>query len=103
MENGFKHIGEKIRAVRKSRGMTQEELAYFIGVSVPTLVSYEKGRVIPDAEIVAKLAAFFQISSDTLINENVMLMLENGDISFFRDGIKISDEDREKLRNSLWK
>ncbi|GAB3334055.1 hypothetical protein GCM10027299_42050 [Larkinella ripae] len=37
-------IGKHIRDIRKSRGMTQKDLADKLGLAHPTIVFYEKGR-----------------------------------------------------------
>lgn len=42
-------IGEKIKALRKSKGMTQKALAEKAGVSASAITYYEKGERIPSA------------------------------------------------------
>ena len=39
-------IGEKIRAARQAKGMTQEELGAILGVQKSAIAKYESGRVI---------------------------------------------------------
>lgn len=42
--------GEEIRKKREELKLTQEELAEILGISVRTLISYEKGGVIPNSK-----------------------------------------------------
>ena len=45
-------IGAKIREVRKSQKMSQEDLASRLGISRPTLIKYEKGLAEPSFDLV---------------------------------------------------
>lgn len=40
------NIGEKIRAARQAKGMTQEELGGILGVQKSAIAKYESGRVV---------------------------------------------------------
>lgn len=40
------NIGEKIRAARQAKGMTQEELGDILGVQKSAIAKYESGRVV---------------------------------------------------------
>ena len=50
-------LGEKIRQIRKSKGLTQEQLAEQIGIDNKHLSRIEKGRHMPTYNIIKKLAA----------------------------------------------
>lgn len=64
MVNG---LGERLAERRKSRNLTQKQVANAIGVS-PVLISYfERGERTPTLEILLKLAAFYRCSLDYLI------------------------------------
>ena len=39
-------IGEKIRAARQAKGMTQEELGDILGVQKSAIAKYENGRIV---------------------------------------------------------
>ena len=49
-------LNEKIRIMRKNKGMTQEELAVRLNVVRQTVSKWEKGLSVPDAEMLQKLA-----------------------------------------------
>ena len=62
-------IGEKIRFLRKKKGLTQEELADLANISVFTLRQYESGaRSAPRIEQLVKLAGALDTSVDTLLD-----------------------------------
>lgn len=48
-------LGSRIRAVRKDRGLTQQELAHQTGLSVKTVRDIERGRKNPSYETVIRL------------------------------------------------
>lgn len=60
-------IHEMIRCKRKEMGLTQEELARYIGVSAPAVNKWEKGLSYPDITLLPVLAAYFNLSVDDLI------------------------------------
>lgn len=50
-------IGENMRLLRKSRGISQQDLAEKLGVSARSLIRYESGERMPDAEFAGRIAA----------------------------------------------
>lgn len=50
------NLGEKIRLLRKSQGLTQEQLAEKIGIDNKHLSRIEKGKHMPTYHILKKLA-----------------------------------------------
>ena len=59
-------LAMRIREVRKSEGLTQEEFATRIGYSKMQLYSVEKGKVVPSNQFIEKIAAEFGIDHDWL-------------------------------------
>jgi len=57
-----KEIGTKIRIMRKSRGMTQADLAKAIDQSASSITMYETGRREPDFTTLEALADVFNVS-----------------------------------------
>lgn len=62
------NIGKIISRERKARGITQEDLAEFAGVSKASVSKWENGMSYPDVTLLPHLAAFFNISIDKLMN-----------------------------------
>ncbi|MGM0166503.1 hypothetical protein IGI39_001463 [Enterococcus sp. AZ135] len=60
-------IAENIARKRKEKGITQEELASFIGVSKASVSKWETGNSFPDVNFLPQLAAYFNISLDELM------------------------------------
>ena len=52
--------------LRQNRGMTQQELGDWVGVSRQTIVSLEKGRYNPSLVLAHRLAVFFEKSIEDL-------------------------------------
>lgn len=61
------NIGKCIARKRKEKGITQERLADYIGVSKASVSKWETGQSYPDIVFLPKLAAFFNITIDELI------------------------------------
>lgn len=49
-------IGERIKELRKSKGVSQKELAQKAGLSIGSIQGYEQGRYNPKLEAIAKIA-----------------------------------------------
>jgi len=60
-------IGLKVQALRKTKKMTQEDLASMTGVSWRTISNLETGRTVPKLELIYNIAQIFQISIDELL------------------------------------
>ena len=60
-------IGRSLVKHRRRRGITQDELAEFIGVSKASVSKWETAATYPDITLLPRLAAFFNISIDELI------------------------------------
>jgi transcriptional regulator with XRE-family HTH domain len=60
-------LGARIAALRRSRGMSQSQLAQELGVSPSAIGMYEQGRREPSAATVVALSNLFQVSTDYLL------------------------------------
>lgn len=60
-------FGELLARLRKEKGILQKELATYLNVTVATISNYEKGVHSPDYETLVKLADFFDVSTDYLL------------------------------------
>lgn len=64
-------IGLKIQALRKTKNLTQEQLAEAVGVSWRTISNLETGKVIPKLDLIYGLAKHFDISIDELLDARI--------------------------------
>ena len=60
-------LAGNIRAFRKERGLTQEQLAEVFGVTVGAVHKWEAGISTPDLSLILEMADFFDTSLDVLI------------------------------------
>ena len=56
--------GKRLKELRKANGMTQENLAALLHVSVDSVYNYEKGKVSISHECIVTLCKHFDISAD---------------------------------------
>ena len=68
-------LNEKLQELRKSKGMTQEELAEVLYVSRTAISKWESGRGIPSIESLKQISAFFSVSIDDLLSAEKALSL----------------------------
>lgn len=61
-------LNENIKSLRKSRGMTQEELAVRLNVVRQTVSKWEKGLSVPDAEMLQRIAEVLDTSVTELLD-----------------------------------
>lgn len=61
-------MGSIIRKYRKERNMTQEEMAYRLGVTTPAVNKWEKGNTYPDITMLAPIARLLNITLDELLS-----------------------------------
>lgn len=103
-------VGERIRILRERKGLSQTCLASKLGIPNQSLSNYERGYRCPPSDVLKKMADFFQISVDYLLGRESFLyhansprdlkkFLEKG--QFHYDGIILSDEDMEKIRQMI--
>ncbi len=59
-------FSERIKALRKEHGLTQQGVGEIIGVKKYAVYSYEKGRAYPDMRGLIALADYFDVSMDYL-------------------------------------
>jgi transcriptional regulator with XRE-family HTH domain len=62
-------IGERIQALRKRQGWSQQQLAKKIGTSGPIVGRYERGEMTPSVEVAKKLADTFDVTLDFLADD----------------------------------
>lgn len=62
-------FSDKLKDLRKNRGITQEELAKHVFVSRSVIAKYESGNALPTKENAEKLAVFFGVKLSSLIDE----------------------------------
>ena len=67
MASTYMNIGGHIAALRKARGLTQEQLAAQLGVSAPAVSKWETNSSCPDITLLCPLARALGTNVDTLL------------------------------------
>lgn len=65
-------LSENIRAIRKSKGLSQQELAVKLNVVRQTLSKWEQGLSVPDSDLLILLAEVLETPVSTLLGESVV-------------------------------
>ena len=94
-------FGHKLKTLRKQRGLTQKELAEKLFLSQSSITRFEKDEILPTSETLSKIANYFDVSIDFLLDrpqppqkknsnlekvfeeikgEKTLLFMKNGDI-----------------------
>ncbi len=60
-------FGERLRQLRKEKNISQTELAGIFNITSQALSQYELQKRMPDAEMILKLADYFNVSVDYLL------------------------------------
>ena len=65
-------LNENIKAIRKSKGLSQEELAVKLNVVRQTISKWEQGLSVPDADMLISISEAFETPVSTLLGETVV-------------------------------
>lgn len=100
------NIGERIAQLRKSRSMSQFQLAKMLNIATSTLGMYETNKRKPNMEMLEKLADFFGVSVDFLLGRPEKDDLKTADLAdddtiFTYKGQPLSDDDKEIIRRLM--
>ena len=64
-------LNENIKAIRKSKGLSQEELAVKLNVVRQTVSKWEQGLSVPDSEMLISISQALETPVSTLLGETV--------------------------------
>ena len=96
-------FGENLKAMRKAKGYTQEELAIKINVVRQTVSKWEKGLSVPDADVLSQIAEVLDTKVSVLLGGTIT---EEADKDAVAEQLaKISEQLAIKNRRSkaIWK
>lgn len=86
-------IAENIRAYRKQRGLTQEQLAEVLGVSVGAVYKWESRSSLPELRLIMEMADFFDVSVDALLGYRMKDNQLNATVERLRQASRRRDYD----------
>lgn len=94
-------FSEKLAALRKSKELTQEQLAEQLNVSRQSVSKWETGQAIPEAETLVELSRAFNVTVDYLLKPS-----EIDELSIKTDLLEQQQKqllEREQKRSGLFK
>ncbi len=109
-------FSQRLRQLRKEKGLAQEDVALAVKLSIPAISMYENGNRTPDSmNILESLADFFNVSVDYLmgrsnnrnilqvntVNENLIKIRGNRSIQEFADFLNVDSELLERYEKGL--
>lgn len=65
-------LNENIKAIRKSKGLSQEELAIKLNVVRQTISKWEQGLSVPDSDMLISMSEALETPVSTLLGETVV-------------------------------
>lgn len=85
----IKSVGSLISALRKQKGLTQNELGERLGISFQAVSKWERGETLPDTAILLDLAAVLETTVDYILTGGCKALNYKGKItvSQMADGI----------------
>lgn len=84
-------LNENIKMLRKSKGLSQEELAVKLNVVRQTVSKWEKGLSVPDSEMLIKLADELDTSVNNLLGETAVTA-ENSELKIIAAKLELLNE-----------
>ncbi|EEO2730247.1 helix-turn-helix domain-containing protein [Listeria monocytogenes] len=66
-------LNENIKAIRKSKGLSQEEIAIKLNVVRQTISKWEQGLSVPDSDMLISISEVLETPVSTLLEETVMV------------------------------
>ena len=66
-------LNENIKAIRKSKGLSQQELAVKLNVVRQTVSKWEQGLSVPDSDMLISISEALETPVSTLLGENVIV------------------------------
>lgn len=101
------YFADNLRHLRTYKGLTQTQLGEQIDRAKTTIASYEQGRRHPSQDDLRRLANFFHINVDRLLNEDLTVM-PDADSKLYAEFIagelermKLSDKEFDMLMNYI--
>ena len=74
-------LGDRIREIRQSRGMSQVELGKRIGVSKQSVSNWENENIQPSIDMLIRIAKVFSVTTDYLLSLDTRNFIEVKNLS----------------------
>lgn len=89
-------FGKRLLEARKSKGLSQEDLAGRLGTKGPAIGRYERDEMKPSIDVAAKIASILDVSLDWLVGHTDM-ELDGKMLERIQEVTQMKDKDREHV------
>ena len=105
-------FGKNLNFLRKEKKLRQEDMAQQLGIARTTYAMYEQGNREPDYHTLKKLADFFNVSVDYLLDRTDKRIdneldseeiLKDPDLNLWFKDIKDASPEKQKELQQFWK
>lgn len=95
-------VGALLRALRKEKNVTQEQLAEALGVSNRSVSRWENGKTLPDFDLLLELAKYYGVGIDEILagERNVKTMDEKAEKTIYQVA-EYTSEEKDRLRKRI--
>ena len=93
-------FGEKLQKLRKEAGLSQEELAWQLGVSRQAVSKWERDGGYPETEKIIRMSRIFHVTLDYLLNEET---LQNEEAAKNEEAKNEEAVQKEPLDEKTWR
>ena len=99
-------LSKNIKALRKAKGLSQEELAIKLNVVRQTVSKWEKGLSVPDAGMVIQIAEVLDTTVNVLLGEEIPSPEEPDFIRTLAEKLEVLNEQyskQDERRRKIWR
>lgn len=94
-------LGERLKKLRKQRGLTQQDIADYLHVSTSSVGMWENGRRDPDTGVLLDIADFFGVTVDYLLGRECTISTQQALIKETIEQIENLNQLKERLKDML--
>ena len=91
-------LSQKIYELRKERNLSLQALHLQTGIALASLSAYEKGNYTPSLENLCRLARFYDVSLDDLLEADMQLKMLPKDADSQTADVVLNTGSRQRLR-----
>lgn len=97
-------LKDNIKTIRKSKGLSQEELAIKLNVVRQTISKWEQGLSVPDSELLVSLSEALDTSVSTLLGESITEQKEDSlkEIAEKLEIINLQLTQKKEIKRKIW-
>jgi transcriptional regulator with XRE-family HTH domain len=94
-------IGIQMVRLRKSKGLSQQELAKAVDTSREMIGKYEREEVVPSVEMAKKIAEALEVTLDFLVDQDSLAAVDKNTLKRMKELGQLPEEDKEHIFYTL--